>query len=124
MKTSLIKNEKDSELQVDAYGRLSKKEFVLKLSEIEGLDILNSDIFFGSGPFCTFDFNDERYIVDEDENKYTYSIKSNVYNAESFRILDNYFTELQIPKRKTRPVFWFASIILVGLAIYANMSSS
>lgn len=124
MKTILIKGKKNSELHVDAYGRLSKKEFVHKLSEFEGVEVTNSDTFFSSGPFCIFEYKGEKYTVDEEESDYTYSIIPSIHDAESLQALDNFFTNLQIPKRKTRPVFWFASIVLVGIAIYANVFSS
>ncbi len=124
MKTNLIKGKKSSELHIDAYRRLSKKEFVQKLAGIDEIEVINSDTFFSSGPFCTFEYKGEKYTANEEESDYTYSIIPSIHNAESLQALDNFFTNLQIPKRKTRPAFWFTGILLVGIVIYAKVFSS
>jgi len=117
-------NENGYELCVDAYGFLTRRQFISKLREIEGISIKRSLILSFRGEFCRFEYRGEVFSVEEENFGYTYSVKPKSYNSESLNILEKYFVNLDVPKAKTRPVFWFAGIVLIGLAIYANISGS
>jgi hypothetical protein len=125
MKTWINKNEHGKHvLSVDAYDRLSKKEFSSLLSELEGIKIVRAPTIFSPGDFCSFEYKGEQFSIDEDDYEYSYIIKPATYNPDTLQALENYFSNLSIPKNKTRPVFWFAGAVLLGLALYANLSSS
>tara|TARA_R110002072_G_C7602996_1_gene504256 strand:- start:144 stop:521 length:378 start_codon:yes stop_codon:yes gene_type:complete len=125
MKSWIYKNEHGkSELCVDAYSRLSKREFSDVLSKLEGVTILKRPNIFGFGDFCSFEYRGECFTIEEDEFDYCYNIKPKVSNTGTLKTLEAYFLNLNIAKPKTRPVFWFAGIVLVGLAIYAKLQGS
>jgi hypothetical protein len=125
MKAWIYKNEHGkSTLCVDAYNRLSKREFVSFLSELDGVRIIRKPTIFHPYDFCIFEYGGETFTIDEDDFDYCYNINPHIPNQESLEIIEQYFLSLNIPKQKTRPVFWFAGIVLVGLAIYANIQSS
>ena len=126
MKTFQYENEaKDGfDLCVDAYELLTKKQFISKLREIEGISIIKSSAFSLNSEFCRFEYKGEVFSVEEDDFDYTYLLKPVIYNSESLMALEHYFISLDIPKPKTRPAFLFAGVVLAGLAVYANWVSS
>ncbi len=126
MKTYQYDNEaKDGfNLCVDAYELLSKKQFISKLREIEDIFIIKSNLFPFQSEFCRFEYKGEKFSVVMDSFDHEYLVKPTIYNPETFMALEDCFTNLDIPKPKTRPVFLFAGAVLVGLAIYVNLVSS
>ena len=125
MKSWIYKNEHGkSELCVDAYERLTKREFSGLLSELEGVTILKRPSIFNFGDFCSFEYKGDVFTIEEDDFDYCYNIKQENCNLETLKKLETYFLNLNIPKPKTRPVFWFTGIVLVGLVIYAGISGS
>lgn len=122
MKVWKHKNERGGfELGVDVYGRLTKRGFATRLSEFEGVKIIKSPTTSCSRNFCSFEYKGESFSIDEDDADYTYSIRPAIYNPDTLQALENYLSNLHIPKHRTRPVFWFAGIVLIGLALYANI---
>lgn len=114
----------NSELCVDAYARLTKRGFARKLAKLEGVEIIQQPVLFSKGDFCKFKFRGERFSVQEDATDYSYNIIPETHNTDTLQSLEKYFSGLNIPKQKTRPVFWVVGIALVGVAIYANLFSS
>ena len=125
MKAWIYKNAHGkSTLCVDAYNRLTKREFANLLSELDGVKITKKPTIFHPTNFCSFEYKGESFDIDEDDFDYCYNISPKTPNQESLEALERYLLNLNIPIQKTRPVFWFAGIVLVGLAIYANIQSN
>lgn len=126
MKTQIIIDEETRErsLNVDAYNRLNKRQFISKLSELNDVRILKATTLFSLREFCRFTYKDELFSISEDDWDYFFVIKPDEYNRHTLEELESYFSNVQVPKHKTRPAFIFAGIVLVGLALYVNIFSS
>jgi hypothetical protein len=125
MKAWIYKNEHGkSTLCVDVYNRLSKRKFANLLSELDGVKITKKPTIFHPTNFCSFEYKGESFTIVEDDFDYCFNINPQIPNQKSLEVLEKYFLNLNIPKQKTRPVFWVAGAVLVGLAIYANIQSS
>jgi hypothetical protein len=122
--TSINEDIHDRSFSVDAYNRLNKRQFISKLAELEGVHITKKTTLFSRREFCWFVYKDDLFSITVDDWDYSFVIKSENYNRHSLRQLENYFSNVQAPKPKTRPVFILAGIVLIGLALYVNLFSS
>ncbi len=113
-----IDDKRSSQLIIDTYNRLNKRQFISKLAELEGVRITKRSSFWNKDGFCRFEYDGESFLVSEDDWDYSFIIKSDSCNHKSLNALECYFRNLNVPKNKTRPVFWFACIVLIGLVLY------
>ena len=121
---AIDQDSRERSLNVDAYGRLNKRQFISKLSELESVHVLRKNVVFSLREFCRFKYKEEVFSITVDDWDYSFVIKPDEYNRHTLGELENYFSNVHAPKPKTRPAFVFAGLVLVGLALYVNIFSS